>query len=249
MASSSLAARILVACLSGAVLVACTSALGNFTIDDSQVGDGGKEGGGTSAADGSFAVVDGGGTTDGGAEVDANTRPMCGGGTGHFIFVTSDTWPGNFGGTVAPIATATALCKAAAKAGNLPGTYNAWLSTGATQMPGDILTVPLFLPDCTPVIKNITAYKNSQGNLDHGINQDQFGKPVAAGPAWTATKWDGTFVGGSPTEQTCGNWNDNGTVTQAKGVVGNVGAQDDKWSDANQVPCSTHAHLYCVQVK
>ncbi len=232
------------------MLIACTSALGNFTVDDSLAGDGGKEGGGSSVADGSFAVDGGETTTDGGSGVDANTRPMCGGGTGHFVFVTADPYPGNFGGAGTALISANAICKAAAKAGNLPGTYNAWLSTSvATQMPGDILTTPLFLPDCMPVIKNPMAYKTSQGMLDHGINEDQFGKPVAAGPAWTATKWDGTFVGGSPTEQTCANWSDNGTLAQTKGLTGNIGAQDDKWSDANQLPCSMHARLYCVQVK
>ena len=244
--------RVVAAGVSSVALAACTGALGSFEIDNSlATGGGGKEGGGGSAPDGA-PVADGGGVVvvpDGAAMTDSGLRSACNGGNGRFIFLTADGVSGNFGG-VTPIVTADALCRSAAKAGGLPGTYNAWLSTSlVTQTPGSLLTVPMYLPDCTVVIKNPAAYKNSQGMLDHPINEDQFGKVLGDGPAWTATQWDGTYVGGTPNEQTCANWNDSSNLGQTKGSVGSVGAPDDKWSSSGQLPCAMHARLYCVQVK
>jgi hypothetical protein len=247
MPSSSFLARVLVAGLSSAVLAACTSVLGQVTIDNSLADGGGTDSGGAAQADGA-GTAEGGGGVDAGLPVDAGTMELCNA-TGRFVFVTAEVYPANFGGA-APIVNANATCKAAAKAGNLPGTYQAWLSTSvATQSPGNVLTVPMFLPDCTPVIQDPKAYVASQGMLDHPINQDQFGKPpVAPLLAWTGTQWNGAYVMGGPTEQTCNNWSDPG-MNGTKGVVGNVGASDDKWSAASQVSCMGKAHLYCVQVK
>jgi len=249
MASSSFVVSLCVAGLSVFALVACTSALGTFTIDNTLDGGsgGGREGGST--------LADGATTTDSGTAADAGVvegggKDGCNGGDGRYVFVTSATFEGNFGG-VTPIVAANTICKDAAKSGGkLPvGNYNAWLSTVAGS-PG-MLNSPLFLPDCTMVITDPAMYQKSQGNLEHPINQDESGKIIQDGPAWTATSWNGSYAGAgsTPLQSDCSGWNDNGSATQAKGIVGNIGAADDKWTDAMNVPCNTRAHIICYQTK
>lgn len=238
-------ARVLVGGLSGAALIACTSALGNFTIDDSLANDGGKDSS-PGSTDGAANVDGGGATGKDGAVFEGGVRAPCTA-NGRFVFVTAEPSPnGNLGG----LAGAHAKCADNAQAGGLPGTYAAWLSTTVpNNSPGDILTSPMFLPDCTVVIKNPGQYKGSQGQLDHQIDQDQFGKTIGQVAVWTATRWDGVAAAGTALDTTCVNWSDPGTVMQSKGAVGDTAASDDKWSLSSSQSCGSHAHLYCVQVK
>jgi hypothetical protein len=244
MASLSFLGRVFVAGVSGAVLVACTSALGNFTIDNTLDGgvSAGKEGG-SSQADGGATADAGGGGTDSGV-IEGGGKGGCNGGDGRYIFLTSDTFTGNFGGAT-PVMTANNLCRDAAKNSALlpPGTYEAWLSTVNYTPSGQVLSAPLFLPDCTMVVSDPAQYVKTQ-MLNHPVSEDQNGKSILDGQSWTATKGDGTYTG---VGTDCTAWTD---VTAAvKGVVGNSGAIDDKWTEATQIPCNGKAHLICIQTK
>ncbi len=248
-------ARVLVGGLSGAALIACTSALGNFSIDDSLANDGGKESGGGGLADGASGV-DGAGSSDGGGggTLDGTIPPNRCGTTEpfHFVFVTAYSTPGNIGnGGTKAIPTASAICAEAAK-GKLPGQYVAWLSTD-NAAPGDILTQPLYLPDCTRVIADPTKYKQSpQPKLENPIDIDENGSDISGQPVWTATTPLGAYVGGTIGENTCANWSDpadGGVSLGAKGIVGNTSEVDVKWTNNGQQNCVLHAHLYCLQVK
>jgi hypothetical protein len=250
MASSSFVARVLVAGLSGAALVACTSALGTFTIDntlDGGTSTGGKDGGPTLADGASSVDSGGGGDLDAGEGTLDGSTPKCAK-DGKFVFVTHDTFAGNFGTTgtaQTPIQIANARCQAAATVGKLPGTYHAWLSEGQPAMaePGSLPSGALFSPSCV-MIKSANA--GGSGKLLAPLNEGPSGEVIGKEPAWTATKTDGTYIGGLSTVSTCLNWT-NATMMNTGGV-GNVGATDDTWSDnGTPIACTAKAHFYCIQ--
>jgi hypothetical protein len=237
MPSSSFVLRNVAVGLSTLGLLACTSALGNFTIDDSLDGGGAASDGGGSVGDGSTTVDGAGGDAGGSTLTDCNNKSPF-----SYVFTTSVTFPGTLSvNGLHGIQAANQHCNDVAK-GKMPGTYAAWISlgNGQGQSPISLVTKPLFLRDCTPVLTSAASYKQNKA-LQHAINLDESGNPVT-GAVWTGTRADGTSAG---QDATCADWtvsNQNRNAT-----VGSASASDETWTNKESVACDTTAHLYCVQ--
>lgn len=256
MPSSAFLGRVSAVGLSILAMSACTSALGTFSVDDSLANDGGGKDGSVSTADGSgTSTNDGGETTDGstGSPPDAAPPATCSPKAFRFAFVTSEVMLGNFGSSgVSGVLAANKRCNNAAAAAKLPGNYAAWLSDNNGAQPGQKFLMgggqqPIYMPNgstCIPVLADPGGYS---GELDHAIDHNEFGQPVAAGPVWTATKPDGTYIGSAALTSSCANWLDAGDGGIVKGGIGNSGLTGQGWTDSGTQTCNQHARLYCFQ--
>lgn len=161
-----------------------------------------------------------------------------------YVFLTSDVYPADFGG----LAGADAKCRAAAKAGNLPGRYKAWLST-SRKWPAATFThstVPYELPNGTVVADDWADL--TDGSLDHAIDANQFAVTILSAQPWTSTKADGTYAGtaGDPS-MACDDW----TSVESSGVwavFGDLQYLDARWTASVTVAaCPFNWPLYCFQ--
>lgn len=163
-----------------------------------------------------------------------------------YVFVSSETHGGVFGG----LAGADALCMRLATAARLPGeTYRAWMST-VDLAAADRLThsaVPYKLIDGTTVAADWDDL--TDGALDHPIGLDERGRSVD-GSAWTFTLHTGERPAWSPTDdpmrnprRDCGGWLDHGV-----GGTGVTSARAPVWTDGDgAASCDTELHVYCVE--
>jgi hypothetical protein len=196
---------------------------------------------------GDDGVVEAGG--DGGAPLDAamEAAPP----TKYFVFMTSQTFDAALGG----IAGADGKCNAAAKAGGLPGTYKAWLSTTATW-PALTFTksaVPYVLPDGTTQIQTDWSHLTAGAGLLHDLDEDEYGTKYGdAGSfslwSWTSTHPDGTFesTGGDCVHFTSNvlNYTDEATCG-CEDCDPNMGL--NRWTVYCAHTCNMTARLLCFQ--
>jgi hypothetical protein len=154
------------------------------------------------------------------------------------VFVTSQTWIGNFGGPTA----ADGLCNTAAN-GKLTGTFHAWLSDGASDARDHVTGAgPWYLPSVDGGARALVAPDKKtleQGALLHPINVDEAGR-TAFTSAWTGT--DGT---GLRTGVSCNNWSSGSGAMSGTSGVSN--ATDGKWSNNIGIGCVSLASLYCFE--
>ncbi len=169
-------------------------------------------------------------------------------------FATSTLRNGALGG----LNGADAICQERARAGNLPGTYRAWLSDG-TGSPSTRFRRSgegYRLPDQagTPIASDWTDLTN--GDLSHAINVTELGgtvppDPAPAARAWSNTAADGTVRTDVPDDDlTCVSWTYNGGGEPRPGVFGGTGAAiatDAKWTAEGSSPCGVPRRLYCFQ--
>ena len=171
------------------------------------------------------------------------------------VFLTSRAFtPGS---DIHNLAEADLACSKAAKAGNLPGLYQAWLSDAVGSPASRFVKSkgPYVLPDgVTVVADNWTALTTA--DLKHAINVTEFGVPppkpsngscpqVSSPMPWTGTNADGTAAAS-------GNCNDWGSSSGGeKGVAGISAANAaPDWSNGekNCLPaCNSSLPLICVQ--
>lgn len=174
---------------------------------------------------------------DGSLEANDGCSPTC---TDEFImFVTAETYPGNFGG----VAAADEICQMAAM-GKLTGTYVAWISASMDNAPTDIPAgKPIIRPDGM-VIVNVAEdlFKDTDTMLMNAIAVDVDGNAVG-GYAWTGTSSAGTYSGLG-----CGNWLE---LDPKAGSAGDVLSMGPTWTlDDNAIDefkCSAMHHLYCFR--
>jgi hypothetical protein len=215
-------------------------------------------------SDGASPDLPDGASTSGGNGGDATTVP-----TGRIVFVTSADFPVGVAGGVTGPTGADALCNAAAKQGNLSGTFVAWLSdqtpsagTPATS-PSRLATredgYPLVTPTGQIIAKTIAELISTGPEMaidvteSRGVLPDAPPLPAdgtrtcpASGLVWTglgnATNvlGPGVFAGTD-----CAAW----TSGDAKlvGGVGLIVKDATQWTLACYSSCSLRAHLYCVQ--
>lgn len=162
---------------------------------------------------------------------------------GKYVFVTSTTFPANFGGT----ATADDDCKQLAGMAGLGGKWKSWTSDSK----GNMGSTPLarFMPSPGPyVLVNQTVVASdwaglTSGTLMHGIDRDENNLQVVQPiEVWTGTTPSGTFAGAA-----CGDWAvmDSAILLGDVGILGNATGM---WTQAiKPIPCSIMAHLYCFQ--
>jgi hypothetical protein len=167
------------------------------------------------------------------------------------VFVTSETF---VGGTLGGLAGADVLCNKAAAAGNLPGSYLAWLSdsTGSpvTRFPKDVGPYQLF--DGTIIANNWTDL--TTGVLRHSIDLTETGgpPPIVMDACSGANVWSNTSASGFliSTDFSCGDWRD----PMGRQTVWGSASSPTNWTDvcsaAGDDPslvCLSAAALFCFQ--
>lgn len=178
---------------------------------------------------------------------------------GKLVFATSGEYNGNLGGASG----ADAKCAAAASAGNLPGTWVAWISY---VDPGNVQrdaisrvtsTRPFFLT-CPKNNEYVKVFNNSAqlaGAPLVRIDCNEFGQAITTANSTTAAVWTGTSSGGTLGNDTCNpsvfagdDWKTSGAGNGTIGSFGPNQALTEWTSSPPSRSCSTTAHLYCFQL-
>lgn len=157
------------------------------------------------------------------------------------VFVTSERYSGNLGG----IEGADAKCEASAKAGNLSGTFLAWISNASVSPSSR------FEPSLDPYIRvDGVIFAESYDSLVIDfplvpLNVTEAGLLVPAGRddaiVWTNTESDGVLVSST---FDCNGWTvDDMTSTGTTGLISNLEA----WSFDARNFCNTERRLYCFE--
>lgn len=144
-------------------------------------------------------------------------------------------------------------CANQAVGAGLPGTYRAWVSTGALPAKDRFAGAgPWRTYDFEANLWTRTVATNaadlSDGSLENPINATPIGTPVSG----SCTVWTGTAPTGvapppfGPFGGTCQDWTT--ANPGATGLAGDCQATDAAWTAAGPVPCSQPAFLYCLQV-
>jgi len=200
---------------------------------------------------------------------------LFGGGTtseGTTVFVSSETYDGNFGGgqiTLGHLA-ADARCQELADAAALTGTYKAWISGRVDAGTGPLnqgvvdrftqSALPYRLVDGAQVADDWADL--TDGTLDRAINLTEAGNPVDdSARAWTNTTaggsaWDNSTTcapgpsAGQIASWSCGSpsWTPGDCQFQS-GKYGLTSSTTSSWTGtgASNISCSNSYHLYCVQ--
>lgn len=160
------------------------------------------------------------------------------------VFVTSQTWPGNFGST----GDGDAICQSLANTAHLGGTYLAWLSSSSRTAPSyrfAASTVPYVRTDGV-VVANNWASLVSEGPLLAPISVNEQGVTEASSFVWTGTDASGNSVFSVPNNTfNCAGWT---SVTQ-NGYLGKSGSTTD-WTFIAASPtqaCINLLRLYCFE--
>jgi hypothetical protein len=161
------------------------------------------------------------------------------------VFVTSDTWTGNFGG----LAGADADCATAAQAASLGGSWKAWLSDSTTNAIDRIQDVgPWYLVDGTTLVFHNKA--NLLTSPLAPITEDENGQP------WQGTGLYGTWSGSTNQgasdppmaggEDYCVDWTSGSASDGA--TVGSPNEADQDWGGGGApLPCNGTNSLYCFE--
>jgi hypothetical protein len=169
-----------------------------------------------------------------------------------YVFVTSTLHDGDLGG----LDGADAICNQAA-AGNLPGTYSAWLSTATVAAWERVYDDPdgYRLSDGSPValrLSDVCACSDVDC-LINAINQTETGAPAPTNTnIGFATAWTGTWINNDAcviSPLTCGDWQQsasgNGRVGDPTDV--NLFWTEGSWDTWSDQPCFGEYSLYCFQ--
>jgi hypothetical protein len=163
----------------------------------------------------------------------------CSGTTARRVFVTSGSFPADFGGAVG----GDALCQAVADDAGLAGTFLAWLSDGSTT-PLVRFTHsdgPYELIDGTHVADDWADLVD--GSIAAAIGRDEVGALVPVPPTIVVTA---TTAGGvlQPFNGACQDW----TTTSAAFSAGVGNPQNTiTWSDSGATNCASQVSLYCFE--
>ncbi|MEM8994240.1 MAG: hypothetical protein AAGF23_05545 [Acidobacteriota bacterium] len=156
------------------------------------------------------------------------------------VFVTSETFDGNLGGTLAD---GDDICQFYADQAGLDGVFEAWLSD-ATGSPASRFGRggSFILVDGTLVAKHWPDL--TDGSLRHAIDLTELGTTLSAGAmVWTNTRTDGSTLGADD----CGGWG----AFSGLGAVGWADRSDAAWTEPAGNPTALCGdggqHLYCFE--
>ncbi|MCB9705597.1 MAG: DUF4215 domain-containing protein [Myxococcales bacterium] len=163
------------------------------------------------------------------------------------VFVTSAEYKGNLLPAIdnlSGLALADAHCQQLADAGDLPGGYMAWLSTGVSAPSERFNVMAGFagryeLLDGTAVAESWDDFTGA--TLLHAIDRDEQGAQVSS-LVWTNTATNGNSKGSFD----CDGWSS--SDVSSKGGYGSSQYANKQWTDVDVGPCGFSARLYCVQV-
>lgn len=148
------------------------------------------------------------------------------------VFVTSQHYDGNLGGSAGGDAKCNAVAQAAISAGLLKGagtTWVAWLSDSTSNAIDRLVDVgPWYLVDEQTKVFNNKAHVALQPAqlLGSGITMDERGNDAIS---QCAVSWTGTMPGGTVSAADCADWTSN--ASNVNGTEGVPGATDDNWTD------------------
>jgi hypothetical protein len=193
---------------------------------------------------------------------------------GKLVFVSSETFDGNFGGgqRVLGHLQADPQCQRLAAAAGLSGSFKAWISgrvsTGAGPLPHGVRDRFTQSSDPYRLVGGAQVADDwadlTDGSLDHAIDHDEHGNPVSQeARVWTNTTndgraWDnGRQCAPGISSDTPGLWTWScgapswtaGDCHFQSGKYGLATATSGAWTgtaDSN-VACDQHFHLYCFQ--
>jgi hypothetical protein len=151
------------------------------------------------------------------------------------VFTTSTAQNGNLGG----IAGANAICAARASAASLSGTYRAWIGDGTGDPSANFTKTSSYVLVDGATLVSPTYADLTDGNLDHAIDQDEFGNTITTNKfTWTNVSISGTAGGNH-----CGSW----TATTGSGGVGSLVTATNWTSTSTVAACNTNRRLYCFE--
>jgi hypothetical protein len=170
------------------------------------------------------------------------------------VFVTKETFPGNFGAGYSRVEGGDKKCQEAANTAGLSGTWRAWLSSREYSPSGDYITpiYRLYHSDKPYVLLDGTIVANNwadliKGSLRHYIDVNEYGDKVTSSPffAWTATQNDGTGL-----TKNCNYWSSSSSDWSANVGTFVLHPCEDcpgSWSDSGSTPCNENNRLYCFE--
>ena len=226
--------------LAGSGLASCGTLLGTSTDDPVGTRDASPTDGTTREDTG--VIVDGG-AADGADAADARDGfASFDAGGNRVVFVTSATFNANLGG----VAGATTKCQLAASSAGLPGLFEAWISSTASDAIDRLPPTagPWVGTDGTAVIVTDLASLTSGADLGTAITRDEHGQLVTK----ASSIWTGTELGGrratSPND--CVSW------TSADGggdfaIFGDLAQTTRNWTYRGTQRCALAFHLACFQ--
>lgn len=170
-------------------------------------------------------------------------------GLDHRIFVTKNSFKGDFSGYSSP----DNACQAAAQSAGLQRIYRSILSYSTTG--GDASSLLGYGTGYIYIINKAGAalvvtdkgfdglWNSSLVSLSTAININEYGDLISgAVNVFTGTKYDGT-KSGSFIADFCNNWK---SLSAHPVRVGDASQKDGKWVDNLDGDCSMDAHLYCI---
>jgi len=167
--------------------------------------------------------------------------------SGKRVFITSQTYTANLGGT----AGADNNCQTRANAAGLGGSWKAWISDPSSSPAARFTQM-----SSAYTLINGTLIANGWSDLTDGsianpINRDEFDNPVASGAAWSNTNINGTFntssyagCGGS----VCNGWTlDNSCYNPNCGQLGDGSSTGSYWTIGGASCCNQYFRLFCFE--
>jgi cysteine-rich repeat protein len=162
-----------------------------------------------------------------------------------YAFATSSSHTGDLGG----LAGADAICNMLAQAALLPGTYMAWLSTGA-ESPSTRFTqstVPYLVPDGNKVADDWADL--TDGSLDFAVGRTETGvnsvaTAIMCGGSNRLAR-TGTTEFGTPGPSTCADYSS--SLVDDLGLIGRSASNESFWSNCGEVGCDVLLPIYCFQ--
>lgn len=212
----------------------------------------GCNGGGEGPANGDAG---GGGGAGGvpGAGGGSSTTPRMGPAPGQKrVFVTSSLYSGNLkveGQAATGLEGADNLCRTAAAAANLGGTWKAWLSAG---VPAATVTMSTNAVDRIAEVGpwyRLDGSKafNNKANLMTAplvpLDRDENGRPIPGSSSLQV--WTGTSAGGRWSGTDCDQWTSG--FANRSGTAGLATSADQMWTDGAHGNCGSGLRLYCFE--
>lgn len=226
----------IVACVVAAcALAACgDDAAGSGGASSTSAGGGDTSSATSTTASTTTATGDGGASGTGGD--DSSTVSV---GTGpspdeRRVFVTSEVFPGDFGG----VEVGDAACQRLADDGDLGGAWKAWLSDGVLEGPMDRLenaTVPYVLVGGDRIAQDWDDLVDF--SVEVPVDHDERGRQVPDALGWT---------GSTPFGTCCPPSCEGFTSVEGTGMAGTT-ARTDNWAAGTLPECAESHHLFCIE--
>lgn len=165
--------------------------------------------------------------------------------TGKRVFVTSQSFRGDFGG----VDRADRICRNAALDAGLGGSFKAWIGDDVSPAPAARFrhaTIPYFkrvIGSGDEIVAN-DWQDLTDGTLITSIDTTEYGNDVVSTTytAWTSVKVDGTD---DPGPQCDPSWSNSSSA--ATGAVGSLDDFNQSWTSDSVDLCSNESHLYCFE--